>query len=297
MLHSIINNCLRASVLPSLGKDNHKEHLLFSKLLADQNQDDFRVSEYFVPTKDDVQLSTVSIDPKFATEDLYLIHFLGSSQTYEAAFPELLDISKENKCRVISFNYRGVAKSTGVAKNIDDLYNDGIVQVERLLGTGIKNIVISGFSLGGGLATKVVHHFHNNNKKLYLFNDRSFSKISDVAGAWHGKILKPILKKILNSFNWDLEVSKLYLQIPAKYRRHINLVEMDDEVVPFYVSLSKGLQDLKHKVSEEFLLHCTAEFKSRGHKAPLDKILNRYGESGKIILKKFISEIRQQISR
>ena len=297
MFYEIINDCIRATVLPSsFNKVTPNNH----NVVNDSSLfDGTKVEEYFVLASDSTKLSTVLIEPKIKDEELHILHFLGSSQKYELVLPELISLSNENKCKVITFNYRGVEKSTGIAKNLYDLFNDGLAQVEQLIQSGVapRDIVLSGFSLGGGIATKVAHHYHKLGERIYLFNDRSFGKLSKVAGAWYGNMFQFILEKILKKFDWDLEADKLYLQIPEKYRRHINLAGDDDEVVPFYVSLSQSIEDLKHKVSEEYIFHCIAEFKKKGHKAPLDKIINKYGDSGGKILKRFISEIKQQITK
>ena len=258
------------------------------------------IEEYIVQTADGFELSTLRIGPKKQlAKRIDILHFLGNSQTVEAVLPQLIELSFTNDCHVTTFNYRGVATSSGIARNINDLFNDSIAQVENLFrkGATAKSLILSGFSLGGGLATKVASHYHQMGKKVYLFNDRSFGRLSDVASAWYGNYLRLFFRKLFNFFNWEIDADKFYLQIPAKYKRHINLIGADDEVVPFYVSLSKRLKDLRQKVSDEFLFHCLDEYSLKGHKAPLGKIINKYGETGEKLFSKFIEEIRNQISK
>jgi acetyl esterase/lipase len=228
-----------------------------------------------------------------------VLHLLGNSQTVASVLGDLVEMSLLNQCYVTTFDYRGVSKSKGKAISINDVFQDCVAQVENLFKNGVKakNLIISGFSLGGGLATKVVNHYHKIGHKVYLFNDRSFGRLSDVAAAWYGNYLRVVFRKILKFFEWEIEADSLYLQIPAKYKRHINLMGSDDEVVPFYVSLSKRLKDMRQKVSDEFLFYCLDGYKHKGHKAPLKKIINKYGETGEKIFSKFIEDIRNQIIR
>ena len=298
MLGGLINDKIRTTVLPgqsgaSGDATTAKNHnaLLFEKV---------NIEEYIIKTEDGSELYTFRIEPKKQlAKRIDILHFLGNSQTVEAVLPQLVELSFINDCHITTFNYRGVSTSRGTASNINDLVSDCIAQVESLFEKGVKakKLIISGFSLGGGLATKVVNHYHKIGKKIYLFNDRSFGRLSDVASAWYGKYLRVFFRKLLNLFNWEIDADKLYSQIPAKYKRHINLIGADDEVVPFYASLSKRLKDLRQRVNEEFLFHCLDEYSLKGHKAPLAKIINKYGETGERLFSKFIEEIRNQISK
>jgi len=253
------------------------------------------IEECIIKNPDGTELSTFRICPnKEIIQRVDLLHFLGNSQTAQAVLPQLIDISFNNDCHVTTFNYRGISGSKGIADNINDVLSDCIIQVEDLFRNGVKakNLIVSGYSLGGGLATKVVSHYHKIGKRIYLFNDRSFGMLSDVAGAWYGNYLRVFFRNLLSLFNWEIDAVKHYLQIPDRYKRHINLIGTDDEVVPFYVSLSKRLKDLRMKVSDEFLFYCSDEYRERGHNAPLSKIINKYGETGEKLLSKFIREIK-----
>ena len=298
MLSGFINDRIRATVLPRCSEvsDDTIRGAIKDKEILEKVD----IAEFVVKTEDGTELSTFRIEPK--TKDskaIQVLHLLGNSQTVAAAIDDLVEISLINQCHITTFHYRGVSGSKGRALNINDVFKDCIAQVENLFKNGVKakNLIISGFSLGGGLATKVVSHYHQLGKKVYLFNDRSFGRLSDVAAAWYGNPLRVVFRKLLRFFDWEIDADKFYLQIPSKYKRHINLVGADDEVVPFYVSLSKRLKDMKQKVSDEFLFFCVEGYQQRGHKAPLRKIINKYGETGEKILSKFIEEIRNQVGK
>lgn len=298
MLSSFINDRIRATVLPrckEVSGDIIKSVIKDEKILEKVD-----IAEFIVRTEDGSELSTYRIEPKRRDpKAIEILHLLGNSQTVSAALEDLIEISLINQCHITTFHYRGVSGSKGHARNINDVFKDCIAQVENLFKNGVKarNLMISGFSLGGGLATKVVSHYHQLGKKIYLFNDRSFGRLSDVAAAWYGNPLRGFFRKLLRLFDWEIDADKFYLQIPTKYKRHINLVGADDEVVPFYVSLSKRLKDMKHKVSDEFLFCCLEGYQQKGHKAPLRKIINKYGETGERLFSKFIEEIKNQVAK
>jgi pimeloyl-ACP methyl ester carboxylesterase len=297
MIENLIRRYIRLKILPSSIFFGKEHRINDSKLFTNCNSKYHGFDEFYLPTDDNVRLNTMSIFPNKQEQDFYLLCFLGNYQNYESLLPELLDISIENKCNLLTFNYRGVCRSTGEARNIHDLFRDGISQVENLLKRGVdpRRIIIRGFSLGGAIATKVVHHFHKRGKKLYLFSDRSFSRVSDVASAWYGSMLRSFFSDALHRFKWEFDAARLYAQLPAGFKSHINLGGDDDDVIPFKASLASGLYDLRQKLSEENILYAIKEFKAKAHSAPLDKIFNKYGQNGRVILNKFISGVRRHI--
>ena len=298
MLSDFINDRIRATVLPrcrEISGDAIKESIGDEKILEEVD-----IAEFIVKTEDGSELTTYRIEPKKRdSKAIEILHLLGNAQTIATALPDLVAISLINKCHVTTFHYRGVSGSKGRALSINDVFKDCVAQVENLFKSGVsaRSLIVSGFSLGGGLATKVVSHYHQLGKRIYLFNDRSFGRLSDVAAAWYGNPLRVFFRKLLRLFDWEIDADKFYLQIPSKYKRHINLMGADDEVVPFYVSLSKRLKDLRQKVNDEFLFYCTDAYRQKGHKAPLREIINKYGETGERLFSKFIEEIRSQIGK
>ncbi|CAM2961321.1 hypothetical protein [Legionella worsleiensis] len=111
----------------------------------------------------------------------YIINFVGNSMRYEDILYDMKQDAKTLNANVVGFNFRGVGQSKVYATSKDDLVTDGIAQVQRLLDKGVspQNITLKGLSLGAGIASLVAHHFHQTGQPVNLFNDRSFSSITD----------------------------------------------------------------------------------------------------------------------
>ncbi|WP_133129227.1 alpha/beta hydrolase family protein [Legionella yabuuchiae] len=79
-------------------------------------------------------------------------------------------------CTMVSFNYRGVDYSKGMVWTHENMVNDVIAQVQRLIELGAKpeNIGIEGLCLGGVTATIAAAKLHEDGYKVKLYNERSF---------------------------------------------------------------------------------------------------------------------------
>ena len=82
-------------------------------------------------------------------------------------------------CTVIGFNYRGIDYSKGAVWTEDNMVDDTVAQVNRLLALGAqaKNIGIEGRCLGGAVATLAAARLHERGDKVKLYNERSFRSI------------------------------------------------------------------------------------------------------------------------
>jgi hypothetical protein len=117
---------------------------------------------------------------------------------------------------------------------------DGIAQVKRLLEQGVQphKILLSGYSLGGGIATLVARHFQQKGINLYLFNDRSFSSLDSVlVGHLRAKnktghrefllrkvlgfIIQPVLKFLIALFGWSINAANAYKKLSDKYKTYL----------------------------------------------------------------------------
>lgn len=233
-----------------------------------------------VTTHDGASLDTLQITPsslvnKPDIEKKFIINFVGNAMSYEDVIEEIKNNAKALNRVVIGFNLRGVKKSTGQAKSKDDLVTDGIAQVQRLLDAGVpsQNITLKGHSLGGALATMVAHHFHQQGRPLYLFNDRSFSSITNFVvgqirtagtGTGHketfgmkllGWIAKPFIKLGVSLVKWEINADDAYKGIPEAFKEYILVrskksareasaeqTPVDDSVITHYASLHHALK-------------------------------------------------------
>ncbi len=261
----------------------------------------------------EVKLDTVEICPKSLVgkkpeDQKYTIYFKGQAEFYENNFERLEKDAKDFQHVSIGFNYRGAGESTGIARSMDDLVADGIAQVQRLLDKGVKpeNITLSGWSLGGGVATLVAKHFHDKfrdegkNQNINLFADRTFSSLTNVVlgfirtigsgggfgqnsgkqESWFGKalafILKPLVKAMLRAEGWDHDIAAAYQALPTENKRAVNA--SGDAIVSDYAALHAGLDNPEeHKASMVYSpLAFLGEIES--HTTPLNELVSLQGD-------------------
>lgn len=227
-----------------------------------------------VHTHDGARLDTIEFSPKHILppeKRQYLIHLTGNAMCCEEGLSEMREHAHELNCHVIGFNYRGVGQSSSRPYSKDDLITDTIAQVQRLLDQGVdpENITLKGFSLGGAIGTLAAKHFHDRGLKVNIFNDRSFSTITNVAvgqirkANWGlqsghqenffkkllGWILKPFILFVLALVNWEMDAASAWESIPATHKEHMvvrsskadrereGVAIVDDPVITHYASL------------------------------------------------------------
>jgi pimeloyl-ACP methyl ester carboxylesterase len=246
------------------------------------NQEGNLAAERFsVLTHDAATLDTLEIRSKEEKtapvpphEQKYIIQLLGNAQCCEQAINDAEEDAKALNCNVVLFNHRGVSQSTSKPYSKNDLVTDGIAQVQRLLDKGIsaENITLKGFSLGGAIGTLVTKHFHDHGIKINVFNDRSFSSITNFLvghvrkADWTrlsghqesffkkilGWIVKPILMFALALTKWEIDAASAYKGIPDTHKEYMvvrspknerDAKVVDDGVVTHYASLHAALKD------------------------------------------------------
>ena len=278
-----------------------------------------------VMTHDGALLDTIEITPKSSlAPKKYIIHLLGNADYYENNIAEMAEEANEHQCTVVGFNYRGVGQSSKkhYAQSKNDLMIDAIASVQRLLDKGVdpKNILLKGWSLGGALATLTAKHFHDRGKKIYVFNDRSFSSFTNVAVGWvrmknwtdisghetsRGKkllgwIAKPIIAFILAFTKWEMNVAAAFKALPATHKDYLvmrspkgaRMGNQDDFVITHYASLHMALKSKRRAFKMRANAAEKAAFKTQNgtrkhitlfgnaHCAPLSVVKNRFGQTG-----------------
>jgi len=270
-----------------------------------ENYGQLELSYFGVNTSDGVMLDTVEISSN--PKDLncpYVIKFCGNGMTYHQIISELVSTAERNNATVIGFDYPNVGSSTSVRiYSQTQLVNSGIAQVQRLLDKGInpKNITLHGLSLGGGVATLVAAHFHQQNppKKVYLINDRSFSSIANaVSGFRRSSNMENIVRFALYLLGWNMNAADAYRKIPDTHKMII--VSKDDSVIHYRLaSLYQAVKpDLKRKYADDMHAYkaITHAYKiSNGHTLnfvhgePLDSLLDKDGQPTVLTINKFVT--------
>jgi hypothetical protein len=201
-------------------------------------------------------------------------------------------------CNVVGFNFRGVRRSTGIAASKNHLVIDGIAQVQRLLDMGVspENITLKGHSLGAAIATLVAYHFHQHNKRMNVFNDRSFSSLNKLVSIMVHRHLQPtyeaeltfkrrvligvvglMCKLLVRMSNWNIQASSAFKAIPNEYKEYIvvsrrgegGAATVNDNTVPYHASIHTALKRERHskktsvRHDREALFEVRAQIKAR----------------------------------
>ncbi len=215
------------------------------------NKGDLNIQQKKIFSEDGSELDTLELSSKTQdklsekkhTDPIYVLNFVG----YDMCYEQILDDMKRDvddfaakgfNAHVIGFNYRNVAESRGKVRSKDDLVKDGIAQVQALLDQGVKpeNITLKAYSLGGGIGTLVAEHFYKNDTPVYLFNNRSFSRLSTTVSEWirtgkrsgyrdknvwtqmAGIITKPFIWFGLNMAKWEIDAASAYKRLPEQFK-------------------------------------------------------------------------------
>lgn len=247
-------------------------HAKYPNLRALKTNQENVLQKFEVITHDGAKLDGIEVKPKLEADkktQKHIIKFIGNGRCYEAFLNEMIKEANDLNATVIGFNLRGVGNSTSRAKSADDLVIDGIAQVQRLLDDGVppENITLQGHSLGGCISTLVAQHFHRQKQHINLFNDRSFSSITNIlvgqmrvkgsktgykestGGIIKGFLAKPLLWLAVNFVKWEFDAGDAYLELPKAYREHMlvrspkserekeNSKIQDDTIIVHYASI------------------------------------------------------------
>ncbi len=160
-----------------------------------------RHQEVTIETFDKVKLNGFSIRNKDqldkpATEQKWVIHFVGKDDCYENRLDEFKNESEQTGVNILTINYRGVGESQDSVSwhnhlTQDDLVLDGLAAVDHLLkkeGVPKENITIHGHSQGGAVAAQVTALHPGMN----IVVDRSFTKYTDAIKGLIGGLIGKI---------------------------------------------------------------------------------------------------------
>lgn len=242
--------------------------------------EDFPLSWFFLDTKtqDGVMLDTLELmhpdQEKLAPENQqYVIYLNGNGMFYGSNIDEAQAHILQERYNAVLFSYRGTGGEGVAPKSADDLVQDGIAQVQRLLDKGVlsTNIVLKGLSLGGGVGAKVGEYFHAQGKPIYVYNERSFSTTTNVAvtllreipyvGKTLGFLLYPIVWGVMNYSGWEMNAAKAFKSIPKEYRDYAvvrtpkakrTAKTLDDTVITHYGSMHEALANERKVAKKEY---------------------------------------------
>lgn len=171
--------------------------------------------EVKIKTSDGITLKGFTInrdDETDCTKQKWVVGFLGKGQSFPYSTFRSPLLALSYNVNYLFVNLRGVGESEGFPRSAEDLYRDGCAIVASLLNQGVepKNILLHGYSLGGGIAASVTAQYHQDGKMIGCIHDRSFSSITTTVMSLIPKI-PTVLQEILK----DIEYSRSELIIPT----------------------------------------------------------------------------------
>lgn len=182
----------------------------------------------FVETFDNALLHTYELTPndynsKPPSEKKFILRFnFDMTQIEEDLYYQTIEVGAMQVGLTV-FTFRGIFDLNQSPKKLEDLVNDGISQVERLLQQGIKpkNILLDGKLFSGAIATLVAAYFHKRDIKVHLWVDRSYKKLTadnivELSDRLSWKTNIPPPKE--NAHLWVADIKKAFLSIDAHYR-------------------------------------------------------------------------------
>lgn len=150
---------------------------------------------------DSVEVSTESEKQKKYAERKYVIACMARDQNYCHWIKDFNRSAQKIGCTVIGFNYRGIDYSQGMVWTQDNMIEDTLAQVQRLLYLGVKpeNIGLEGMCLGAAVATLAAARLHEDGLRVKLYNERSFRTLPRLV---IGYLLPGLKSNPWNPLNW-----------------------------------------------------------------------------------------------
>jgi hypothetical protein len=227
------------------------EHLKMSKNNFIEKESN-HASQILVITADGIEIDTLAIQnedqlTKEPKDQKWIVFFVGNDSCYEQLLHYYKTISESTGANIYSGNYRGVMESKGAPNSTHDLVLDGEAMVQKLLADGVppENILIHGWSLGGGVATEVSSYHQEKGHEMGIVNDRSFaSLISATAGLI--PVVGGLLGRIIWLAGWRFNSLANYKKIKQE-DKFIIVGNKNDQVIAHKASLYKAYKNSRNK--------------------------------------------------
>ena len=217
-------------------------------------------------TELDIKGDALNDDHQLSEKNQYVIYSGGNAESvldtgvYDNSF---YAINEELKTFLIKYDYPGVGNSPGYPSSYLDLVDGAEKVINKLLNKGIKpeQIILHGLSLGGAISLYAYKRMLDKGVTLGgVFNDRSFSTLSDAALGMLGVslydsniisklfyiILKPIVKALLWLCMWEMNPYKIYNELDSDKKDFIavaNYNNYSDGIIHHGASMFSALNN------------------------------------------------------
>lgn len=237
-----------------------------------------------VTTADGVEIDTMMIQNDHQInlpthEQKWIVFFHGNDMCYEESLNDFKELSKRTGASVYTGNYRGVMSSKGSPSSSHDLVLDGEAMVQKLLAAGVpsENILLHGWSIGGGVAAEVATHHQEAGHEMHLCSDRSFSTLMNVIKAFI-PTFGGLLGKIAWLAGWRFNSIDNLKKINGS---KILIVSKEDNIIQYEgASLYKAVKNQELQVEEKIKLPYP-----HGHPLVHTMLFNKYAVTVKEVLK------------
>lgn len=143
-------------------------------------------------------------------ESKTIVYFPGNQTLWQFCISTFLDWHIHTGADVICYNYRGTGGNLLFPLNEDDIVNDGLIQIKKLINEGVapNRIFILGNSFGGGDVISIASLLEDEGYSISVGNDRSFESLYVMIKKIVGKAF-PFLAKtcadLASDYRWRLD--------------------------------------------------------------------------------------------
>jgi pimeloyl-ACP methyl ester carboxylesterase len=147
------------------------------------------------------KLDTVTLQSLHRNPKKHIIYGWGRHSCYEFHLARLARDALNMDAKIVTFNYGGIGYSQGTILREQDIVDDYVFQVKRLLQQGVKadDIWLHGHSMGGATAILAAAQLHQEAHKVHVFADRTYRNLIQTSMALFFHIPSSINRGIVNT--------------------------------------------------------------------------------------------------
>lgn len=221
---------------------------------------------------------------KKASGATWMVHALGNCQFFEREIqggPYALPIAKKLKAHLVLFNYASVGFSSGLP-DCEEMANSYESAIHLAKNMGAKRLILSGFSIGGGILAKVLPNVEWPEMQTIFI--RTFFELTALAASQMGEDVK----KAIHAIHWNLEPGKVLLE--SKYPYTViqtgdpeKKVSVNDRIINADNTLATYLNNAHPQKNDENVIFTPGDHSAPLSKETLDLLANRVQNNWRVL--------------